>query len=66
MVEDNGRIYETTNDSDQTMFRSRPEVAQRSEAMRHAQSSELGFDSGCALQGFCHEKAEGNPFKNLG
>src|SRR5437899_840169 len=45
MVEDSGRIYETTNDSGQTMVRSRPEVAQRSEAMRHAQSllSELGL-----------------------
>lgn len=68
MVEDNGRVYETTNDSGQTMARSRPEVAQRSDAMRHAQSllSELGLTPAARSKVSATKKPEGNPFKNLG
>lgn len=68
MVEDNGRVYETTNDSGQTMARSRPEVAQRSDAMRHAQSllSELGLTPAARSKVSVTKKPEGNPFKNLG
>ena len=44
MIEDFGRTYETENQSGSIMVRSRPEVSQRSEAMRHAQSllAEIG------------------------
>jgi P27 family predicted phage terminase small subunit len=68
MVEDNGRVYETTNESGQTMVRSRPEVAQRSEAMRYSQSllSELGLTPAARSKVSVTKKPEGNPFKNLG
>lgn len=68
MVEDNGRTYETTTASGDTMARSRPEVAQRSEAMRHAQSllSELGLTPAARSKVSVTKKPEGNPFKNLG
>lgn len=67
MVEDNGRIYETTNESGQTMARARPEVAQRSEAMRHAQSllSELALTPAALSKVSVTKKREENPFKNL-
>lgn len=68
LVEDNGRIYETTSENGQTMVRSRPEVAQRNEAMRHAQSllSELGLTPAARSKVSVTKKPEGNPFKNLG
>jgi P27 family predicted phage terminase small subunit len=67
LVEDNGRTYETTTDAG-TMVRSRPEVAQRSEAMRHAQSllSELGLTPTARSKVSVTKKLEGNPFKALG
>mgnify|MGYP006432348249 CR=1 FL=1 len=45
MIADYGRTYTTENASGGTMIRPRPEVAQRSDAMRRAQSalSELGL-----------------------
>lgn len=68
LVEDNGRTYETTTESGDTMYRSRPEVAQRNEAMRHAQSllSELGLTPAARSKVSITKKPEGNPFKNLG
>ena len=67
LVEDNGRTYETVSDTG-SMFRSRPEVAQRNEAMRHAQSllSELGLTPAARSKVSATTKPEGNPFKNLG
>lgn len=68
LVEDNGRTYETTSESGQTMARSRPEVAQRNEAMRHSQSllSELGLTPAARSKVSVTPKAEGNPFKIFG
>lgn len=68
MVEDNGRVYETSTASGETLARSRPEVAQRSEAMRHAQSllSELGLTPAARSKVSVTKKQEENPFKNLG
>jgi P27 family predicted phage terminase small subunit len=68
LVEDNGRTFETVNESGSTMYRSRPEVAQRNEAMRHAQSllSELGLTPAARSKVSIINKPEGNPFKNLG
>lgn len=67
LVEDNGRTYETVSETG-SMFRSRPEVAQRNEAMRHAQSllSELGLTPSARSKVSAMTKPEGNPFKNLG
>ena len=67
LVEDNGRTYETVSDTG-SMFRSRPEVAQRNEAMRHAQSllSELGLTPAARSKVSAMTRPEGNPFKNLG
>lgn len=67
LIEDNGRTYETVSDTG-SMFRSRPEVAQRNEAMRHAQSllSELGLTPAARSKVSVTNKPEGNPFKNLG
>ncbi|MES2030856.1 MAG: phage terminase small subunit P27 family [Pseudomonadota bacterium] len=67
LIEDNGRTYETVSDTG-SMFRSRPEVAQRNEAMRHTQSllSELGLTPAARSKVSVNAKPEGNPFKNLG
>lgn len=67
LVEDNGRTYETVGDTG-SMFRSRPEVAQRNEAMRHAQSllSELGLTPAARSKVSATTKPEGNPFTKLG
>ena len=67
LVEDNGRTYETVSDTG-SMFRSRPEVAQRNEAMRHAQSllSELGLTPAARSKVSATTKPEGNPFTKLG
>lgn len=68
LVEDNGRTFETVNESGSTMYRSRPEVAQRNEAMRHAQSllSELGLTPAARSKVSAGKKPEENPFKQLG
>lgn len=68
LVEDSGRTYETVSESGCSMFRSRPEVSQRNEAMRHAQSllSELGLTPSARSKVSAMKKPEGNPFKNLG
>jgi P27 family predicted phage terminase small subunit len=68
LVEDNGRTFQTVNESGSIMFRSRPEVAQRNEAMRHSQSllSELGLTPAARSKVSAMTKPEGNPFKNLG
>jgi P27 family predicted phage terminase small subunit len=68
LVEDNGRTFETTSESGSTMYRSRPEVAQRNEALRHAQSllSELGLTPSARSKVSAMTKPEGNPFKQLG
>jgi P27 family predicted phage terminase small subunit len=66
LIEDNGRTYETTSDTG-TMYRTRPEVGQRNEAMRHAQSllSELGLTPAARSKVSVSKNPEGNPFKNL-
>lgn len=68
LVEDNGRTYETTTESGGTMYRSRPEVAQRSDAMKHAQSllSEMGLTPAARSKVSVTKKPEENPFRALG
>jgi P27 family predicted phage terminase small subunit len=68
LVEDNGRTYDTTTEAGGTMHRSRPEVAQRSDAMKHAQSllSELGLTPAARSKVSASKKPEENPFKALG
>ncbi len=67
LVEDNGRTYETTTESGGTMVRTRPEVAQRNEAMRHSQSllCELGLTPAARSKVSVIKDKEGNPFANL-
>lgn len=66
-VEDGGRTYETTNANGERMIRPNPMVAQRSEAMRHAQAllSELGLTPAARSKVSATKKADGNPFKAL-
>lgn len=66
-VEDGGRTYETTNAQGEKMIRPNPMVAQRSEAMRHAQSllSEMGLTPAARSKVSASKKGESNPFKAL-
>lgn len=68
LVEDNGRTYTTVNESGTEMVRARPEVAMRSDAMKHAQSllSELGLTPAARSKVSVVKKPEENPFKALG
>lgn len=68
LVEDNGRTYETISESGSVMHRSRPEVQQRNEAMKHAQSllSDLGLTPAARSRVSVSKKPEGNPFQALG
>lgn len=68
MIEDFGRTYETMNATGGTMIRSRPEVAQRNEAMRHAQSllAEFGLSPAAIGKVSAGGKRETNPFAALG
>lgn len=68
MIEDYGRTYETTNGQGGRMIRSRPEVGQRNEAMRHAQSllSEFGLSPAALSKVSTGGKSDANPFEALG
>lgn len=67
LVEDNGRTYSSVSQKGGLMHRSRPEVGQRNEAMRHAQSllSELGLTPAARSKVSVKGNAGENPFKNL-
>jgi len=66
-VEDGGRTYLTTNAQGEKMIRPHPMVAQRSEAMRHAQSllSEMGLTPAARSKVSATKKGEDNPFRAL-
>jgi P27 family predicted phage terminase small subunit len=68
IIEDLGRTYTTTTQTGDTMHRSRPEVAQRSEAMRHAQSllAEFGLSPAARSKVSVSPHDEKNPFAALG
>lgn len=68
LVEDNGRTYTTVNESGAEMVRARPEVAQRSDAMKHAQSllGEMGLTPAARSKVSVTKRNEENPFKALG
>lgn len=68
VIEDLGRIYTTRTKMGDIMYRPRPEVAMRSDAMKraHALRSELGLGPAAKSKVSTINKPEGNPFKNLG
>lgn len=68
IIEDAGRTYEQLGeDGSVKMIRARPEVAMRSEAMRHAQSllSEFGLSPSARAKVSAGKKQEENPFAAL-
>lgn len=68
IIEDLGRTYTTTTQTGDTMFRPRPEVAMRSDAMRRAQAlrAELGIGPASKSRVSAGKSDEENPFKALG
>jgi P27 family predicted phage terminase small subunit len=64
MIADHGRTYETTNSQGGRMIRPRPEVAQRSDAMRRATSclAELGLTPASVGKVSTGGNDNGNPF----
>lgn len=67
IIEDLGRVYTTTTVSGDTMFRPRPEVAMRSDAMKRAQAlrSEIGLGPASKSKVSAKPDADANPFKAL-
>lgn len=67
-IEDMGRTYTTTTQTGDTMFRPRPEVAMRSDAMKRAQSlrAELGLGPASKSKVGGGKKNAVNPFAQLG
>lgn len=68
VIEDIGRTYTTETQSGGTMFRPRPEVGMRSDAMRRSQAlrAELGLGPASKSKVSASKKLEENPFKKLG
>jgi P27 family predicted phage terminase small subunit len=68
VIEDVGRTYTTTTMSGDTMYRPRPEVAMRSDAMKRAQAlrSELGLGPASKSKVGGGKKHAANPFGELG
>ncbi|MFC3613565.1 P27 family phage terminase small subunit [Lutimaribacter marinistellae] len=67
VLEDGGRTYLTTATSGDKLVRARPEVAQRSEAMRHAQSllAEFGLTPAARSRVSANKTPDQNPFAAL-
>lgn len=67
IIEDLGRSYTTETQGGGTMYRSRPEVSQRNEAMRHAQSllAEFGLSPASRSKVSTSLEKVGNPFADL-
>lgn len=68
VIEDSGRTYEKRGeDGSLQMIRSRPEVGQRNEAMRHAQSllAEFGLSPAARSKVSAGKKENENPFAAL-
>lgn len=63
VIEDAGRTYQT----DTGLWKARPEVGMRNEAMRHAQSllAEFGLTPAARSKVSAGKPAEGNPFAGL-
>lgn len=68
IIEDVGRTYTTTTMSGDTMYRPRPEVSMRSDAMKRAQAlrSELGLGPASKSKVGGGKKHAANPFAELG
>lgn len=68
IIEDLGKTYQTTTQAGDTMFRARPEVAMRNEAMRHAQSllGELGLTPAARSRVTANPDEGDNEFSKLG
>lgn len=69
IIEDSGRTYEKRDEAGNLqMIRSRPEVGQRNEAMRHAQSllSEFGLSAAARAKVSAGKAPEENPFAAFG
>lgn len=64
ILEDLGRVYTTTTQTGDTMFRPRPEVAMRSDAMKRAQTfrAELGLGPASKSRVSAGKKNESNPY----
>lgn len=67
IITQEGRVYTTTTQTGDTMFRARPEVAMRSDAMRRAQTlrAELGLGPASKSRVSAEKKHESNPFDEL-
>ncbi len=67
-LEDGGRTYQTKTRDGSVMHRSRPEVGQRNEAMRHAQSllSDFGLNPSAMSKVTVSKPERENPFAALG
>jgi P27 family predicted phage terminase small subunit len=68
VIEDVGRTYTTHTQSGDTMFRPRPEVAMRSDAMKRAQAlrAELGLGPASKSKVGARKKNEANRFTQIG
>ncbi|HTN60260.1 MAG TPA: P27 family phage terminase small subunit [Devosia sp.] len=68
IVEDVGRTYTTTTATGDTMFRPRPEVSMRSDAMKRAQAlrAELGLGPASKSKVGGGKKSGANPFGQIG
>lgn len=64
---DHGRIYTTTTQTGDTMYRPRPENALRSDAMKRAQAlrAELGLGPASKSRVSAGKKHEANPFEDI-
>lgn len=68
VIEDLGRTYTTVTAAGDTMFRPRPEVTMRSDAMKRAQSlrAELGLGPASKSRVSAGKKQDENPFAEFG
>lgn len=68
IIETEGRVYQTTNTKGDISFKSRPEVAQRNEALRHLQGLLAEFGLTPASLGKVNagkQKEDKNPFEEM-
>lgn len=67
IIAQEGRTYTTTTQTGDTMYRARPEVAMRADAMRRAQQlrSEIGLGPASKSKVSANSKHEMNPFEDL-
>ena len=67
IIAQEGRTYRTTTQTGDTMYRARPEVAMRADAMRRAQQlrSEIGLGPASKSKVSANSKHEANEFDDL-